>query len=161
GPLITAIILAGRTGSAIAAEIGTMKINEEVNALTTMGLEPVRFLVVSRILGILLLAPLLTILCDFFGMVGGGIVFQSLGYSSATYMNQILATVTLRDILGGIVKAYPFGLAIAGIGCLRGMQTKTGASAVGEATTSAVVTSMVVIIILDGIISAIYYVLGI
>ena len=161
GPLITAIILAGRTGSAIAAEIGTMKINEEVNALTTMGLEPVRFLVISRMIGIVFLAPLLTILSDFFGMLGGAIVFQSFGYSATTYMNQITSTVDLGDVLGGIFKAIPFAIAIGSIGCLRGLQTKTGASAVGESTTSSVVTGMVMIIILDGIISAIYYALGI
>jgi len=161
GPLITAIILAGRTGSAIAAEIGTMKINEEINALTTMGLEPVRFLVVSRMLGILFLAPLLTIFSDFFGMLGGALVFKSFGYSATTYINQITSTVDLGDVLGGIFKAIPFSLAIGGIGCLRGLQTKTGASAVGESTTSSVVTGMVMIILLDGVISAIYYVLGI
>ncbi|HNX68840.1 MAG TPA: MlaE family lipid ABC transporter permease subunit [Candidatus Omnitrophota bacterium] len=161
GPLITAIILAGRTGSAIAAEIGTMKINEEVNALTTMGLEPVRFLVVSRMIGIIFLAPLLTVISDFFGMLGGALVFQSFGYSMTTYLNQITSTVDLSDILGGIFKAIPFSLAVGGIGCLRGLQTKTGASAVGESTTSAVVTGMVLIIILDGLISAIYFVLGI
>ena len=161
GPLITAIILAGRTGSAIAAEIGTMKINEEIDALTTMGFEPVSFLIVSRILGILFLAPLLTIVCDFFGMVGGAVVFRSLGYSVTTYMHQIVTVVTLRDIWGGLIKAYPFAIAVGGIGCFCGLKTKTGASAVGESTTSSVVTGMVMIIILDGVISAIYYVLGI
>ena len=161
GPLITAIILAGRTGSAIAAEIGTMKIHEEIDALTTMGFKPIRFLVISRILGILFLAPLLTIVCDFFGMLGGAVVFRSLGYSAMTYINQIITVVTLRDIFGGLAKAYPFAIAVAVIGCLRGMQTKTGASAVGESTTSAVVTGMVTIIILDGLIAAIYYVLGV
>ena len=161
GPLITAIILAGRTGSAIAAEIGTMKINEEINALITMGLEPVQFLVISRILGILFLAPLLTVICDFFGMLGGAVVFRSLGYSMSTYVHQITTVVTMKDIFGGLIKAYPFALAVAGIGCLRGMQTKTGASAVGESATSAVVTGMVAVIILDGLIAGIYYVLGV
>jgi phospholipid/cholesterol/gamma-HCH transport system permease protein len=161
GPLITAIILAGRTGSAIAAEIGTMKINEEIDALTTMGFVPVRFLVVSRILGILFLAPLLTIVCDFFGMVGGAVVFQSLGHSLTTYLHQIITVMTLRDIFGGLFKAYPFAIAVAGIGCLRGLKTRMGASAVGESTTSSVVTGMVMVIILDGVISAIYYVLGV
>jgi phospholipid/cholesterol/gamma-HCH transport system permease protein len=161
GPLIAAIVLAGRTGSAIAAEIGTMKIREEIDALTTMGFEPVRFLVVSRILGILFLAPLLTIICDFFGMLGGAVVFQSLGYSMSTYVHQIITVVTLRDIFGGLIKAYPFALAVAVIGCLRGMQTKTGASAVGESTTSSVVTGMVAIIILDGLIAVLYYALGV
>ena len=161
GPLITAIILAGRTGSAIAAEIGTMKIHEEIDALTTMGFKPIRFLVISRILGILFLAPLLTIVCDFFGMLGGAVVFRSLGYSVMTYIKQIITVVTMRDIFGGLIKAYPFAIAVAVIGCLRGMQTKTGASAVGESTTSAVVTGMVTIIILDGLIAGIYYVLGV
>ena len=161
GPLITAIILAGRTGSAIAAEIGTMKIREEIDALTTMGFEPVPFLAISRILGILFLAPLLTIICDFFGMLGGAVVFKSLGYPVTTYIHQIITVVTLRDIFGGLIKAYPFAITVAGIGCLRGMQTKTGASAVGESTTSSVVTGIVLVIILDGLISAIYYVLGI
>jgi phospholipid/cholesterol/gamma-HCH transport system permease protein len=136
-----------------------MKIREEIDALTTMGLEPVRFLVVSRILGILFLAPLLTIICDFFGMLGGAVVFQSLGHSMSTYVHQIVTVVTLRDIFCGIIKAFPFALAVAVVGCLRGMQTKTGASAVGEATTSSVVTGMVMVIILDGLIAAIYYAL--
>lgn len=161
GPLMTAIILAGRTGSAIAAEIGTMKINEEVNALTTMGLEPVQFLVVSRMIGILFLAPLLTIISDFFGMLGGAVVFSSFGYSVVTYMNQITSTVDLGDVLGGIFKSIPFALTVGGIGCMRGLQTKTGATAVGESTTSSVVTGMILIIILDGVISGIYYLLGI
>jgi phospholipid/cholesterol/gamma-HCH transport system permease protein len=161
GPLITAIILAGRTGSAIAAEIGTMKINEEVNALTTMGLEPVRFLVVSRVLGILFLAPLLTIVSDFFGMLGGAVVFTLIGHPLTTYVNQITQAVTLHDIWGGLFKAFPFGLAIACVGCLRGLQTKTGASAVGDSTTSSVVTGIVLVIILDGLISTLYYFLGI
>jgi phospholipid/cholesterol/gamma-HCH transport system permease protein len=161
GPLITAIILAGRTGSAIAAEIGTMKVNEEVNALTTMGLEPVRFLVVSRVLGILFLAPLLTIISDFFGMLGGAFVFILIGHPLTTYVDQITQAATISDIMGGLFKAIPFGLAITGVGCLRGLQTKTGASAVGDSTTSAVVSGIVLIIILDGVISTMYYFLGI
>ncbi len=161
GPLITAIILAGRTGSAIAAEIGTMKINEEVNALTTMGLEPVKFLVVSRVLGILFLAPILTVVSDFFGMLGGAVVFVLIGHPLPTYVDQITQAVTLNDIWGGLFKAFPFGLAITCVGCLRGLQTKTGASAVGDSTTSSVVTGIVLVIILDGLISTMYYFLGI
>ncbi|HXV27904.1 MAG TPA: ABC transporter permease, partial [bacterium] len=161
GPLITAIILAGRTGSAIAAEIGTMKVNEEVNALTTMGLEPVRFLVVSRVIGILFLAPLLTIISDFFGMLGGAAVFAIIGHPMTTYVDQVTQAVTLSDVWGGLFKSIPFGLAIAGVGCLRGLQTKTGASAVGDSTTSSVVTGIILIIILDGLISTMYYFLGI
>jgi len=161
GPLITAIILAGRTGSAVAAEIGTMKINEEVNALTTIGLEPVRFLVVSRVLGILFLAPLLTVVSDFFGMLGGAVVFTLIGHPLTTYVDQITQAVTLNDIWGGLFKAFPFGLAITCVGCLRGLQTKTGASAVGDSTTSSVVSGIVLVIILDGLISTLYYFLGI
>jgi len=92
-------------------------------------------------------------------MLGGAVVFRSLGYSFTAYVHQIITVVTLRDVFGGLIKAYPFALAIAVIGCLRGLQTKTGASAVGDSTTSSVVTGMVAIIILDGLIAAIYYVL--
>jgi phospholipid/cholesterol/gamma-HCH transport system permease protein len=94
-------------------------------------------------------------------MLGGAVVFQSLGYSMTAYVHQIITVVTLRDIFFGLIKAYPFALAIAVIGCMRGMKAKTGASAVGEATTSSVVTGIVAVIILDGLIAAIYFVLGV
>ncbi|MCZ6563389.1 MAG: MlaE family lipid ABC transporter permease subunit [Deltaproteobacteria bacterium] len=161
GPLMTAIILAGRSGSAFAAELGTMKVNEELDALTTMGLDPVHFLVVPRVISAVLMTPLLALFADLLGLVGGAVVLLSLGFPLITYINQVLSAVTFGDLLGGLVKSFVFGILVAGIGCLRGLQTGTGASAVGESTTRAVVTGLLFIIITDGIFSVVYYYLGI
>jgi phospholipid/cholesterol/gamma-HCH transport system permease protein len=161
GPLMTAIVLAGRSGSAFAAELGTMKVNEEIDALITMGLDPVRFLVVTRILAAIIMTPLLTLFADLIGVLGGSIVLLSLGYSLATYFKQIFSMVTYVDLLGGLFKSIIFGLLVAGIGCLRGLQTEIGASAVGESTTRAVVGGIVLIVAVDGIFSVVYYYLGI
>jgi phospholipid/cholesterol/gamma-HCH transport system permease protein len=132
GPLMTAIILAGRSGSAFAAELGTMKVNEEIDALTTMGLDPVRFLVTSRVIAAVTTTPLLTVLANLLGIMGGCVVMLSLGYPLITYANRVASVLDLGDLLGGLVKAFVFGILVAGIGCLRGLQTKTGASAVGD-----------------------------
>jgi phospholipid/cholesterol/gamma-HCH transport system permease protein len=161
GPLMTAIVLAGRSGSAFAAEIGTMKVNEEIDALITMGLDPVRFLVGPRILAAVFMTPLLTLFADLIGVMGGSIVLLSLGYSLPTYFKQIFSMVTYVDLFGGLIKSIVFGLLVAGIGCLRGLQTEIGASAVGESTTRAVVGGIVLIVIADGIFSVVYYYLGI
>jgi phospholipid/cholesterol/gamma-HCH transport system permease protein len=161
GPLMTAIILAGRSGSAFAAEIGTMKVNEEINALTTMGLDPVRFLVVTRVLAAVAMMPLLTLFANLMGLIGGAVVFLSFNFPLVTYMNQVLEAVQMRDLLGGLAKAFVFGILVAGIGCLRGLQTKSGASAVGLSTTRAVVSGIVLIVATDGIFSVLYYYLGI
>ncbi|XOV70692.1 MAG: ABC transporter permease [Verrucomicrobiota bacterium] len=161
GPLMTAILLAGRSGSAFAAEIGTMKVNEEINALQTMGLNPVRFLAIPRILGAVAVTPLLTLFANFMGLVGGWVVYLSLGFPTIVYVNQIRTAVTLTDLWGGLFKAAVFGLLVAGIGCLRGLQTRIGASAVGLSTTRAVVSGIVLIVIADGVFSVLYYLLGI
>lgn len=161
GPLMTAILLAGRTGAAFAAEIGTMKVNEEIDALTTMGLKPVKFLVVSRVLAAVLMTPLLTAYADFMGLVGGGIVFCSFGFPLVTYLNELDLAVKVMDFVGGSIKSVVFGFLVASIGCLRGLQTKSGASAVGQATTSAVVSGIILIVIADGLFSVLYYYLGI
>ncbi len=161
GPLMTAIILAGRTGSAFAAELGTMKVNEELDALMTMGLDPVRFLVVTRVIATVLMTPLLTIFANLLGLMGGAVVLLALGFPLITFFNQVVAAATFGDLLGGLLKAFVFGILIAGIGCLRGLQTKTGARAVGESTTRAVVTGITFIIITDGIFSIAYFYLGI
>jgi phospholipid/cholesterol/gamma-HCH transport system permease protein len=161
GPLMTAIVLAGRSGSAFAAELGTMKVNEEIDALITMGLDPVRFLVVTRILAAVIMTPLLTLFADLIGVMGGSIVLLSMGYSLDTYLKQIFSMVTYVDLLGGLFKSIVFGLLVAGIGCLRGLQTEIGASAVGESTTRAVVGGIVLIVVTDGIFSVVYYYLGI
>jgi len=161
GPLMTAIVLAGRSGSAFAAELGTMTVNEEINALRTMGLKPVPFLVVVRVLAAVIMMPFLTIFTTFFGLIGGAVVMLSLGYPLVTYVNQIVNFVTLTDFAGGLVKAFAFGILVASIGCLRGLQTGSGAKAVGESTTSAVVSGLLLIVICDGVFSVAYYYLGI
>lgn len=161
GPLMTTILLAGRTGSAFAAELGTMKINEEIDALTTMGLDPVRFLAVTRIVAAVAMTPLLTLFANFMGVIGGAVVFRSFGYSLVTYWNQVQASVGMSDLLGGLFKSFVFGILVASVGCLRGFQTKTGASAVGSSTTRAVVSGIILIVAADGVFSIIYYMLGI
>jgi phospholipid/cholesterol/gamma-HCH transport system permease protein len=161
GPLMTAIVLAGRSGSAFAAELGTMKVNEEIDALITMGLDPVQFLVVTRILAAVIMTPLLTLFADLIGVMGGSLVLISMGYSLSTYFKQIISMVTYVDLFGGLLKSIVFGLLVAGIGCLRGLQTEIGASAVGESTTRAVVGGIVLIVVTDGIFSVVYYYLGI
>ena len=161
GPLMTAIILAGRSGSAFAAELGTMKVREEIDALKTMGLDPVRFLVVTRVVAAVAMTPLLTIFADLLGLMGGSVVMLSLGFPLITYFNQIQYAVTYGSLLGGLLKAFVFGILVAAIGCLRGLQTGTGATAVGESTTSAVVSGIILIAITDGIFSVVYYYLGV
>ncbi len=161
GPLMTAIILAGRTGSSIAAELGTMKVNEEIDALTTMGLEPVRFLVVTRVLAVVIMTPMLSLFGIFAGLVGGAVVFLSLGYPMIVYINQVVGAVNLTDLAGGLFKTVVFGLLIASIGCLRGLQTLKGASAVGISTTRAVVAGIFLIILSDGLFAVLYFYLGI
>jgi phospholipid/cholesterol/gamma-HCH transport system permease protein len=157
GPLMTAIILAGRSGSAFAAELGTMKVREEIDALKTMGLDPVRFLVVTRVIAAVAMTPLLTIFADLLGLIGGSVVMLSLGFPLITFFHQVQYAVTYGSLVGGLVKAFVFGILVAAIGCLRGLQARTGATAVGESTTSAVVSGIILIAITDGIFSVVYY----
>ena len=161
GPLLTAFVLAARTGSAFAAEIGTMKVNEEIDALTTMGLEPVRFLVIPRILAAVFVTPLLTMFNNLCGIIGCGLVMISIGFSPITVMNQIQGAGDLTDLCGGLAKTFVFGFLIASIGCRCGLKTKTGASAVGDSATRAVVTSIISIVVADGVFAVLYYFLGI
>ncbi|WP_018231396.1 ABC transporter permease [Thioalkalivibrio thiocyanodenitrificans] len=161
GPLMTAIILAGRSGAAFAAEIGTMKVNEEINALTTMGLDPVRFLVVTRVLAAVAVMPLLTIVADLVGLVGGAVVMLTFDIPLVTYFNQVTSAVSLGDFLGGLFKATVFGLLVAGVGCLRGLETRSGAAAVGISTTRAVVSAIILIVMADGLFAVMYFHLGI
>jgi len=161
GPLMTAIILAGRSGSAFAAELGTMKVREEIDALRTMGLDPVRFLIVTRVIAAVAMTPLLTIFANLVGLMGGSVVMLSLGFPLITYFHQIQYAVSYGSLIGGLIKAFVFGILVAGIGCLRGLQTKTGATAVGESTTSAVVSGIILIAVADGVFSVVYYYLGV
>jgi phospholipid/cholesterol/gamma-HCH transport system permease protein len=160
GPLLTAIILAGRSGSAFAAELGTMRVSEELDALTTMGLEPVRFLVVPRLIATVAMTPLLSVFSSLFGLIGGAVVMLSFGFPLVTYIIQIQSAVTAGDLIGGLFKAFVFGIVVAGIGCLRGLQTKSGASSVGESTTRAVVSGLILITVVDGVFALVYYYLG-
>ena len=161
GPLMTAIILAGRSGSAFAAELGTMKVREEIDALKTMGLDPVRFLVVPRVIAAVVMTPLLTVFADLLGLIGGALVMRSFGVPLITFYHQVQYQVSYNSFVGGLVKSFVFGILVAAIGCLRGLQTTTGASAVGESTTRAVVSGIVLIVITDGIFSVVYYYLNV
>ncbi len=161
GPLMTAILLAGRSGAAFAAEIGTMKVNQEVDALTTMGLDPVRFLVVTRVLAATAMTVPLVVFADLIGLIGGAVVMLTFEIPLATYYNQAVSFASLGDFVGGLVKAVVFGVLIAGIGCLRGLQTETGASAVGISATSAVVSGIVLIVAADGIFAVLFYYLNV
>ena len=161
GPLLTAFVLAARTGSAFAAEIGTMKINEEIDALTTMGLEPVRFLVIPRMLAVIFVTPLLTMFNNLFGIIGCVLVMIPMGFAPITLLNEIRGATDLTDLFGGLVKTFVFGYLIAEIGCLRGLQTGKGASAVGDSATRAVVSGIIAIVVADGVFAVVYYYLGI
>jgi phospholipid/cholesterol/gamma-HCH transport system permease protein len=152
GPIMTAIIVAGRSGSAFAAEIGTMKISEEVDALYTMGFDPTRFLVVPKVVASAIVVPLLTLFSNFFAILGGLVVgVFMLDLTANAYMAQTLKTLTLFDVFWGTMKSGVFALLIAWVGCLRGFQVKGGAASVGQATTSAVVSSIFLIILSDSI----------
>ncbi len=161
GPLMMAILLAGRSGAAFAAEIGTMKVNEEVSALTTMGLDPVRFLVVPKVLAALLVAPLLALYANLIGLVGAAMIMRGFGIPWVAFFQQVSGAVTLADLGSGLFKAVIFGLLVATVGCLRGLQTGNGAAAVGQSTTSAVVTAIILIVVADGLFAVLFYQLGI
>ncbi len=151
GALMTAIVFAGRTGAAFAAQIGTQKVNEEVNAILTFGLDPIHFLVLPRLLAAVLVVPLLTVLADLVGLFGGALVLASFNIGFVQFYNHLLGAVGAGDFIVGIVKAAVFGLTIAAIGCERGLATGAGATSVGLSATSAVVTSIVWIVVLDGL----------
>jgi phospholipid/cholesterol/gamma-HCH transport system permease protein len=151
GALMTAIVIAGRTGAAFAAQIGTQKVNEELNAICTFGLDPIEFLVLPRILAALMVVPLLTMLADFVGLIGGALVMTTFNVSLLQFYTRLLSAVTPGDLALGIIKSAVFGITIAAVGCHRGLGTGAGATSVGLAATSAVVTSIVLIVVLDGI----------
>ena len=157
GPIMTAIVLAGRSGSAFAAEIGTMKVNEEVAALTTMGLSPTRFLAVPRVLAGVAVTPVLTIYSMAIGVAGGIFVMILLGFPLSTLMHQLSGSLRVDDVLAGLIKSFFFGAVVAGVGCLRGLQTGAGAAAVGDSTTRAVVTSIFLIVLIDAVFAVVYY----
>jgi len=150
-PIFTAIVLAGRSGSAFAAEIGTMKVNEELDALTTMGLEPMRFLLMQRVLAGTLLMPLLTAFSMLAGVFGGVVVMMAMGFPFDQIWSHLSSSVHVADVVVGTLKAVAFGAIVSGLGCLRGIQTKEGPSAVGDSATRAVVAGILMIIVVDAI----------
>jgi phospholipid/cholesterol/gamma-HCH transport system permease protein len=153
---MTAIIVAGRSGSAFAAEIGTMKVSEEVDALFTMGFDPTRFLVVPKVLASIIVVPLLTLFSDVFAILGGLVVgMLTLDLTANAYIAQTLKTLTLFDVFLGFFKSAVFAVLISWVGCLRGFQVRGGAASVGQATTSAVVSGIFLIILFNSIFSVI------
>jgi phospholipid/cholesterol/gamma-HCH transport system permease protein len=161
GPLMTAIILAGRSGSAIAAELGTMKVSEEVDALTAMGLDPVEYLALPRILAMGIMLPCLTVLADVIGILGGAVVaWASLGIPLQSYLQQTLHALLLKDIFSGLVKSWVFAGIIAGVGCYQGFRVEGGAEGVGRRTTASVVASIFLIIAADLMFTLLFYLLG-
>lgn len=161
-PLMSAILMAGRTGAAFAAELGTMKVTQELDAFTTAGFSIPEFLVLPRVLALVLMMPLLCLYADFVGIVGGATIgVGMLDLSWTMYIGQTTHAVRLGDTVGGVFKSAVYGGLIAGAGCVRGLQAGSSASAVGRAATSAVVTSLVAVIVACGVFAFLFYVLGI
>jgi phospholipid/cholesterol/gamma-HCH transport system permease protein len=161
GPLITAIVLAGRSGSAFAAEIGTMKVTQELDALRTFGIDPVRFLVIPRMLATLLVTPLLSVYASILGVLGGYIVLGPKGITIMQYLVEVRAALTIGGFLQGLAKAAVFAILVSGVGCLAGIRTGQGPGAVGMSTTRAVVVGIVAIILADSVLGSFFYSLGI
>jgi phospholipid/cholesterol/gamma-HCH transport system permease protein len=161
GCLMTGIIMSGRTGAAFAAEIGSMKASQEIDALKTLGLSPMDFLVLPRLLAMVLMMPLLTIYGNVMGMLGGAVLAPAFGVSLLQYYNQLIASVDLPNYAAGVIKSGFFGAIVAGAGCLKGIQSGNSASAVGLSTTSAVVTAITAIIALDAVFAFLMTALGI
>lgn len=158
GPVFAALVVAGRVGSAITAEISSMKVNEQIEALETMALNPVRFLVAPRLLALLLMLPCLTILADVIGMLGGGLIgIFNLNINPARYVDMTVKFLQLKDIYTGLVKSAVFGIIISIVGCYEGLNASGGAEGVGRATTTSVVSSFILIILADCILTGIFY----
>jgi phospholipid/cholesterol/gamma-HCH transport system permease protein len=161
GAMMTAIIMAGRTGAAFAAQLGTMTANEEIDALETMGISPIEFLVLPRLLALTLMMPLLCLYSNLLGIIGGAVVgVGMLDLGVISYFDQTRDALSLADFAAGLIKAVVYGILVALSGCLRGMQCGRSAAAVGNATTSAVVTAIVLIVIASGIINVIDHIIG-
>lgn len=162
GALMTGIVLAGRTGAAFAAQLGNMRANEEIDAFTTLGISPVEFLVMPRLIALGLMMPLLGLYANCLGILGGMFVAMSvLGIPPAAYWVEMLTIVDMSDVLSGIIKAGTFGVIIGVSGCLRGLQAERSAMGVGKAATSAVVTAILFIIVADAVYAVLFDILGI
>ena len=161
GPLLTAIAVSGRSGSAFAAEIGTMKVTEEIDALKVMAFEPVEFVLAPKYLAALVAVPCLSIVANFFGILAGGLfMFFSTHLGLLLYFRYVLSSIVLRDVLAGLIKSVAFATIIAHVGCLEGFRVRGGPEAVGRSTTTAVVRSTFLVILADAVFTAIFYLVG-
>lgn len=161
GPVLTALVVAGRVGAAITAELGTMKVTEQIDALETLATNPIKYLVVPRFLAMLLMLPLLTIYADFVGMLGGYIVgVFKLHISPNMYLNMTTNPLALKDVYTGLLKSVIFAVIIAIVSCYEGFRTSGGAEGVGRSTTLSVVTSFILIIAADCVFTALFYFIG-
>jgi len=158
GPLITAIVVIGRSGSAFAAEIGTMKVTEEIDALETMAISPIRFLVTPKFLAMIVMLPCLTIWANAMGIVGGSVfgVAQA-DFTFGRYIQASLDSLFLRDIMTGLVKSVMFGITITAVGCQEGLATGAGAEQVGRSTTRAVVMSIFLVVLVDLVFTCLFF----
>lgn len=150
GPVLSALMVAGRMGSAISAELGSMVVSQQIDAMRALGTDPVRKLVTPRIIALILMLPLLTVAADIFGLIGGAVTASSIfGIDYQSFINSVRNGVKIEDIVGGIIKPLFFGLIIGSIACHKGLKTSGGTVGVGQSTTSAVVLSSIVVIIFD------------
>ena len=161
GPLITAIVVIGRSGSSFAAEIGTMKVTEELDALETMAINPIRFLVTPKFIAMMVMLPCLTIWANAMGILGGSLFgVAKAGFTFTGYINASIDALFLRDIISGLVKSFMFAITITAVGCQEGLSTGAGAEQVGRSTTAAVVMSIFLVILVDLIFTALFFFLG-
>ena len=158
GPLITAVIVIGRSGSAITAELGTMKVSEEIEALNVMGIDPVKYLVVPRLLAMLIMMPMLTVLGEGVGLFAGWLIGVTTLHLDPTYYVQMsISAVQQKDLFAGLFKALVFGGVVGSVSCYYGMQVEGGAEGVGQATTKSVVTCLTAMLAVDALLTAILY----
>ena len=161
GPLLTAIAVSGRSGSAFAAEIGTMKVTEELDSLEVMALEPIEFVLAPKYLAALISVPCLSIVANFFGIVAGGLfMFFSTRLAPFLYLRYVLESIALRDVIAGLIKCVAFATIITHVGCLEGLRVRGGPDSVGRSTTTAVVKSTFFVIVADSIFTTIFYFVG-
>jgi phospholipid/cholesterol/gamma-HCH transport system permease protein len=161
GPLLTAVAVSGRSGSAFAAEIGTMEVTEEIDALRVMAFEPVEFVLAPKYLAALIAVPCLSIVSNVCGILAGGLfMFFSTHLGLVLYFRSVLTSIQLRDVIGGLIKSVAFATIIAHVGCLEGLRVRGGPDAVGRSTTSAVVRSTFLVIVADAVFTAIFYFTG-
>jgi len=158
GPVLTSLMVTGRAGSAMAAELGSMRVTEQIDALTVMALNPIKYLVAPRVVASCLILPILTIISDFIGIAGGYLIgVKLLGINEGAFINKIVKTLALADIYNGLIKAAVFGIILSVVSCYKGFNTRGGAEGVGRATTEAVVVSSVTILVADYVLTSIMF----